>query len=407
MEKYKKYYYYILFTTILYSCMNPQSSNKKERIYFTFDEQPRMIVPITFNDSIVANMFFDTAGDFIIDSTFLSSHPTITGNAIVRKKNRTGSAWSKDQTYSRYYHIHPKIQIGQHELKNSNYSVADWKGYMVAPNIDGMFRIPPTDSINVWFFNFEDHYMEIFPSDHFETPKGFMTFHLEMTKENNYKPTVTLPLKIKTDDGDTITLKRPYSIDTGTHRDIILTNHAKELPFFSSKESTWIGWLNSYIKYCNTTASLYGITLDSLRIYTIDQKNNVNSSYFIGLNFLKRFNVYFDLKRKIMGLQPISKFQRIIDKHAKRYHIGFEQAGMANGRFIINTIATSKDNEFWTSGLQLGDEVLAANGIPWKQITLKQKNNLFQKEKIIFDIIRNKRKMQIVVNINKNNIVGD
>ena len=86
---------------------------------------------------------------------------------------------------------------------------------------------------------------------------------------------------------------------------------------------------------------------------------------------------------------------------------GFEQAGMANGRFIINTIATSKDNEFWTSGLQLGDEVLAANGIPWKQITLKQKNNLFQKEKIIFDIIRNKRKMQIVVNINKNNIVGD
>lgn len=108
-----------------------------------------------------------------------------------------------------------------------------------------------------------------------------------------------------------------------------------------------------------------------------------------------------------MGLQPISKFQRIIDKHAKRYHIGFEQAGMANGRFIINTIATSKDNEFWTSGLQLGDEVLAANGIPWKQITLKQKNNLFQKEKIIFDIIRNKRKMQIVVNINKNNIVGD
>ena len=75
-------------------------------------------------------------------------------------------------------------------------------------------------------------------------------------------------------------------------------------------------------------------------------------------------------------------------------------------RFIVETIADNKENNYYTAGLRVGDEIISANGILWKDITPEQRETLYQGDSIRFNIIRNGRNMEIPVPVNKNEPVG-
>lgn len=108
-----------------------------------------------------------------------------------------------------------------------------------------------------------------------------------------------------------------------------------------------------------------------------------------------------------MGLKPIPNFERIIDKHARRYHMGFNMEIMnKQQRFIVETIADNKENTYYTAGLRVGDEIISANGILWKDLTPEQKETMCQGNYIRFKIIRDGKNMEISVPINKNEPIG-
>ena len=239
-----------------------------------------------------------------------------------------------------------------------------------------------------------------FPMKVVTHPAEGMTFH------------VNLPLKVQTSDGDTVTIHRDFFVDTGAWNDIILTSEASELAFFDNKkDAVWIAtpYNGLYTRNHEVKVSLGEYEDDSFRVTTYDHKHKttVSSRYLIGLNFLKHFNVYFDFQRKVMGLKPIPNFERIIDKHARRYHMGFNMEIITKQqRFIVETIADNKENNYYTAGLRVGDEIISANGILWKDLTPEQKETLYQGDSILFKIIRDGKNMEISVPINKNEPIG-
>ncbi|MFK2277901.1 hypothetical protein ACIXO6_19585 [Bacteroides fragilis] len=78
--------------------------------------------------------------------------------------------------------------------------------------------------------------------------------------------------------------------------------------------------------------------MDSLRVYTFDFINRAPSNYLIGQNFLKRFNVFFDMKHQRIGFQPIPNFTRVVNPLHQRFHILVEKIDMGGGSLLGSLI---------------------------------------------------------------------
>lgn len=399
------------------SCVNDNRINEK---YVTFEfgeEAPKLLIPVILQDSIPAKFVFDTGigGTPFLDSALVSQYPSLVPEDIPSQESVSCSAWNPTYTTkSTSYYAPLKLKLGESSMDFGNWGVGSYRKLFNENEVDGMTGIPSADSTKVWGLNFEDNYITIQEADSFEMPKEYMQFPMKVVTYPAEGMTfhVNLPLKVQTSDGDTVTIHRDFFVDTGAWNDIILMSEASELAFFDSKkDAVWIAtpYNALYTRNHEVKVSLGEYEDDSFRVTTYDHKHKttVSSSYLIGLNFLKHFNVYFDFQRKVMGLKPIPNFERIIDKHAKRYHVGLNIEIMTKQqRFIVETIADNKENNYYTAGLRVGDEIISANGILWKDITPEQRETLYQGDSIRFNIIRNGRNMEIPVPVNKNEPVG-
>lgn len=398
-------------------CVNDNRINEK---YVTFEfgeEAPKLLIPVTLQDTIPARFVFDTGigGTPFLDSALVSQHPSLVPEDIPSQESVSSSAWNPTYTTkSTSYYAPLKLKLGESPMDFGNWGVGNYRKLFNEKDVDGMTGIPCADSTKVWGLNFEDNHITIQEADSFEMPKEYMQFPMKVVTYPAEGMTfhVNLPLKVQTSDGDTVTIHRDFFVDTGAWNDIILMSEASELAFFDSKkDAVWIAtpYNALYTRNHEVKVSLGEYEDDSFRVTTYDHKHKttVSSSYLIGLNFLKHFNVYFDFQRKVMGLKPILNFERIIDKHARRYHVGFNIEIMTKQqRFIVETIADNKENTYYTAGLRVGDEIISANGILWKDITPEQRETLYQGDSIRFNIIRNGRNMEIPVPVNKNEPVG-
>lgn len=399
------------------SCVNDNRINEK---YVTFEfgeEAPKLLIPVTLQDSIPAKFVFDTGigGTPFLDSALVSQYPSLVPEDIPSQESVSCSAWNPTYTTkSTSYYAPLKLKLGESSMDFGNWGVGSYRKLFNENDVDGMTGIPSADSTKVWGLNFEDNYITIQEADSFEMPKEYMQFPMKVVTYPAEGMTfhVNLPLKVQTSDGDTVTIHRDFFVDTGAWNDIILMSEASELAFFDSKkDAVWIAtpYNALYTRNHEVKVSLGEYEDDSFRVTTYDHKHKttVSSSYLIGLNFLKHFNVYFDFQRKVMGLKPIPNFERIIDKHARRYHVGFNIEIMTKQqRFIVETIADNKENTYYTAGLRAGDEIISANGILWKELTPEQRETLYQGDSIRFNIIRNGRNMEIPVPVNKNKPIG-
>jgi hypothetical protein len=387
-----------VFASIWFSSCAADNPN---RVYFKINPHDRKIeVPVQLNDSITANLDFDAGSSLILDSTFCAIHPSITLNNSPISKKLEGSSWASQHTPSSEYKVGSKIKIGNADLRYDHFKIWNWKSYMSSS--DGMFNIPKEDTTNVWELNFENNYMEIHPAVSFKMPEN--CFVVPMVSP--YDIIIQLPLKIKCADGDTLTLNRPFYIDTGMSWDIALMCRAGELPFFNKKEAVWTECLSTYMRHYTVNAMIFDhLSLDSLRIYTFDYPNGVNSNYLIGQNFLKRFNVFFDMKNRQVGFQPIKNFQRVVNPGYWRFH--YSTYKNSKGRYIVKYVADYKGNYYRTAGLKVGDEIVAVNGKPYKNISYLEEGDFYKQNKLLFDIIRKGRPMKIVVQVDKNEKQGD
>ena len=412
---------YLLILLLMLSHISCNASNKENEKHIPFefsDEIPNLLIPVTLQNSIPAKLVFDTGwGIPALDSTWVSQYPSLTPKDIPSREYELGVAWNPASVRKATLYFDPhfeflKLKLGENSMKFDYWRIGNFRQLLGVNDADGITGIPSADSTKVWGFNFEDNYITIQEADSFEMPKGYMQFPMKVVTYPAVGMTihVNLPLKVQTSDGDTVTIHRDFFVDTGAWDDIILTSEAPELAFFDNKkDAVWIAtpYNGLYTRNHEIKVSLGEYEDDSFRVTTYDHKSNVSGRYLIGLNFLKHFNVYFDFQRKVLGLKPIPNFERIIDKHARRYHMGFNiEIINKQQRFIVETIADNKENTYYTAGLRVGDEIISANGILLKDLTPQQKETLYQGNSILFKIIRDGKNMEISVPINKNETVG-
>ena len=397
--------FYFVFSFFLNGC-----TNKYNRIYFTINpEESHIAILVQINDSITANMVFDTGalfGSFILDSSWINKHPSCLPLDIQPDTLIAGVPWLNYGMPSLYYkEFHRTVKIGNSNLEYNRLLTYNWKDY-TNTNSDGLFNIPEQDTTHVWELNFENNYLEIHPANRFKMPKDCILLNMEPNEENPYPFNVSIPMHLKSEDGDTLTTNYIYIIDLGMSQDIAFWTDNK-MEFFSKKNgAVWTQSPSGYKRHYTVNATLFdNFTIDSLRIYTYNNAYNQHIKHLIGLNFLKRFNVFFDLKNRQIGLQPIKNFQRIMNPNQRRFY--YMSPPNQEGKYIISLMADYEENYFKKAGLQEGDEIVSINEISINELTLDQRNEFYEMDTLFYQIIREGKQIKIAVPVDNNHDVGD
>ena len=397
------------FTLLLISiCTISSCSQNSNRVYFTIDPRDFTItIPVELNDTTIVDMIFDSGGydsAFFIDSGYLSAFSHLLSNAPALKI-RTGSAWYAHRGDGVQYTIPYDVKIGNVKVDYTHLYVTDWEETMGHTDNYGLFNIPKKDSLHVWEINFENNYLEIHQAAEFDMPKN--TILLPMIENTTGIFNVNIPLKVKCSDGDTLTINRTFLIDTGMARDMAIMSPAEELDFFNKKEdAVWTLHGKGYHRYYTVGAVLFdSLTVDSLRIYTFDNPLALSTKYLVGLNFLKRFNVFFDMKNRQVGLQPLNTFQRIVNPTSMRYYCLTEWA--SDGGIVITKVGDYKGNFYKTAGIRAGDKIRKINGNLVKDMPGKDRVEAHLRDTIVYEIIREGESINIIIPIDKSQQNGD
>ena len=377
-----------------------------EKVYFHIpDNYPHIVVPVFINDSTQANLTFDSAagGVLWLDSTFCVQNKIKIDNEFV---HNDGVAWSTSTTPFHFSTTPMDLTFGNLHVTYKKHQILDWKGYMGPYAPDGMFDTPIDDTTHVWEINFEKEYLQIHPSSSFTAPEGTTFFPMEADGESFL---ITMPITARFPDGTIIKGRWKGVIDTGAHRDIVLVHDAPEINMLMKrKDAVWTTNPNGYYHWNEVSATVFDkYKLDSLRLYVTQNRGGLDDgvNYVIGVNFLKRFNVFLDLKNKCLGLQPLEHFKRIKDSLAPPYH--FSTKKNKYGRNIIAHIADYESNYIRKSDLRLGDEVISIDGIDYNKLTLSDEYRFMKMDTVKYKIRRQGKIKVLIVHIDKNEKLGD
>ncbi|MBC8592442.1 hypothetical protein H8744_04120 [Oscillospiraceae bacterium N12] len=112
------------------------------------------------------------------------------------------------------------------------------------------------------------------------------------------------------------------------------------------------------------------------------------------------------MKRKVIGLQPIKNFKRIVNPIHQRFH--FSYGFTRQGKMMVTGVGDYESNRFKIAGLKEGDEIVNINGRPCKDFTWLEHRALeVEADTIVYDVLRDGDPLKIVVVIDKNEIQGD
>ena len=348
---------FLCFFVLAFLCSCAQEV-QKEKIPFVFTPERRLMsVPVTIQ-GVSGKMLLDTGcGNTLLDTTYAAKI------APFDSISQQSSAYDKGFFYS--FSEHPvniykgllKMKIGNRRFDDKKFfSVGDYRTFLDIPEFDGMFGFADLDSLHIWELNFEENYISIIPADSFQLDGDFLTLPLKWYEG---KTVTTLPINICTKQGVEVKVEEDFIIDTGSHTDVLFmpeTEEAKELN--TQKYSAYWLWNRHFwdaeMTVCNR------VKLDSVRVYVYDAKLSKDTyKMILGLNFLKRFNVYFDLKNNQLYLKPIKTFERITQ--GKRPWGKFSSS-QKNGKDIIDRICDYQENPAIKAGFQVGDEIISING---------------------------------------------
>ncbi len=329
---------------------------QKEKIPFTFTpERKLMSVPVTIQ-GVQGNLLFDTGAYVLgLDTTFAAK---IAPYDSIRQQRKAyfGSDYAIEyKSLGNSYEGLLNVEIGSRSLGVEKFRVGDFHDFLQIPEFDGVFRPGDFDSLYVWEVNYEENYLSITDADSFQIDGDFLTLPLRLD-ENGWIYT-TLPITIRTNQGVEVKSEEEYLIDTGNYADIQFLNDTEETQTLNTKNDSAY-WLHEYhfwdaeISVCNR------VKLDSARVYVHDYP--LSNKRTLGLNFFKRFNVFFNLKNNQLYLKPIKKFERII---RGKQPWGTHKTVWKDDKLIIDNICDYQDNPAVKGGFQVGDEVVSINGI--------------------------------------------
>ena len=369
------------------------------RLYFSITpSMDKITVPVRLNDSITANLFFDTgvAKDITLDSAFFFTYCPLPD---IQPIEFQADFMLVDTIISGLtYHINTSVKIGQTVERYDSLSVLNLQKALNNLPINGIFSIPTTDTSHVWELNFENKYLEIHSAEHFQMPAECILSPIVEAFQEKY--CMELPLQLIYEN-DTLQTNDTYVIDTGnSFYDIILMPPAEAIDFLNRYDNDiWFAFAKNGIQRNIVQAVAWNdFVIDSLHLYTFYQGHDLKN---IGLNFLKRFNVFFDMRKRQIGLQPI-KYERL-SLQSKVFYYSVDTRPTQAGNYRINSIGDYKTNYYKTAGLQVGDEIVTVNGIPYKDYKktmtgeIEYSEQLKHSNYLTFEIIRKGKRMMIVV----------
>ena len=330
---------------------------QKEKIPFTFTPERKLIsVPVTIQ-GVTGNFLFDTGVYFLgLDTTFAAKIAPYDSIRNQQKGHSSSDYASWNKSPVNIYEGLLNVEIGSHNFDVEKFRVGDFHDFLQIPEFDGIFGLKDFNPRYVWEVNFEENYISIIPSDSFHIDEDFLTLPLRLD-EYGFTFT-TLPVAIRTKQGVEVKSEEEYLIDTGSYTDILFLNNTEEAKKLNTKNNSAY-WLHDYHFWEGEIYVCGRVKLDSARVYVYDFPLS-NSKRSLGMNFFKRFNVFFDMKNRLLYLKPIKKkFERI--KWLKRPWGKFSSS-LKNGKDIIDRICDYKENPAIKAGFQVGDEIISING---------------------------------------------
>ena len=331
---------------------------QKEKIPFTFTpERKLMSVPMTIQ-GVTGNFLFDTGAYFLgLDTTFAAKIAPYDSIRLHRQGYTRSDYAPENKSIMNGYDGLLKVQIGNYNFKAERFRVGDFRELLQILEFDGIFGLRDIDSTHVWELNFEESYISITPADSFQIDGDFLILPLKWKGETQIL--TALPITIRTKQGVEVKSEEEYLIDTGSYTDILFLNDTEEAKKLNTKNDSAF-WLHDYHFWEGEINVCGRVKLDSARVYVYDFPLS-NSKRSLGMNFFKRFNVYFDMKNMQLYLKPIKKkFERI---KWMRLPWGTFNTVWKDDKLIIDYICDYQDNPAVKAGFQVGDEVVSINGI--------------------------------------------
>ena len=373
---------------------------------FIEKEKGGIIVPVKFGNVTAPYMLFDSGIPFdfmMLDSTFCANNPINTWATPDHVGTNNPSAWenSSNQNKWQYMLFNKPISIN---LCNENF---DFKHFTVSDMskmavnfFNGAFGFTK-DSTRLWEFNFEHNYLEIHKADNYKMPSDCYKLPLLKGPTNEPFVFVQFPILVKCSNSDTVIINELYLFDTAALNDIILLNKTNKntLDFFRKRDdAVLIADRGSYRSRYIVEATIFnGLKIDSMRVYTNEYSDLMTEAGVIGLNFMKRFNLFFDFKTNQVGFQPIKNYERIIWCDYHRFYFSWDIKA-DKSRFVKN-IADIKNNYYKDAGLREGDEVVAINGIKLKNLTDEETKSINESRIREMDILRGGKQLKITVHL--------
>jgi hypothetical protein len=335
-----------------------------------------------------------------MDSTFCANHPLSPWSG--RVWNQTGSRTGWDRAND------PKWNIGRYNTPLTvNMCGVDMPfervytvdGSQRIGKFDAGFSFSARDTTHVWEMNFRHNYLEAHDAAGFTMPEDCRVFPLVEVEARGTNMAVRFPVKVTCADGATITVDQTYLIDTGALSDLILLESAAEYGFFRRRDDAVLldHWNNR--RYEVDAEVFDGVRLDGMRVYLNEGSTMLNgheAKGIIGLNFMKRFNVFFDLSRRQIGFQPLrQKFKRTVNPDFRRKYI--EQEVTPEGKALVSGVLDIPDNPYREAGMKAGDIVLAVNGTDIDSLSGADWLALNRTRVRKFDILRGGTPMKLTV----------
>ena len=401
----------VILAFLLIKC-NPDShlkcnpdSHSTNRVTNFFDKDSDMIVlPVKLDNGLIADLVLDTGGfwgTIKLDSAYCAENHLLAWSSEPDEVLITrSSAWTPEATkrHLKKYNKPITINICNTDLEFDAFHIFNMKYGDFPTHLDGIFLFKKDGVSHVWEINFENNYLELHSAEDFKMPKKCYLFPMvEGSRPNSLY--IQFPMTIKSADGDTLTINQPYLIDTGLIQDLVILQPAEELDFFRKKEADLlIKFYEGFQSRYNVSAKVFDkMEIDSMQIYTLEDPKALWTKYVIGLNFLKRFNVFLDLKNQQVGLQPIKNFKRTPNHYEQQFY--FSVRHTTDGRQFVEMMADTKNNYYKEAGLKEGDEILSVNGYDIKDMTSEVATEIRNSNTKIIDIIRDGVPLKITVHI--------
>lgn len=341
-----------------------QRVGNPNRLYFFENESRAIIVPVKINDSVVANAFLDTGASNVwvsLDSTFCAKNQLVTRNKSGYHSKSYSVAWAQkgDEMVDQTSYYEPiSVEMCGVKMLYDRFRTTD---NSTTGRFDACFSWSANDTTHVWELNFEHNYMEAHEVDRFTMPADCRVIQLAEAKQ--YPISVRFPIEVTSPDGTTTTIEETYIIDTGMLLDLVLFESAADYEFFNRRGDSVL--LNHWTdrRYDVEGEVFDGIKLDKMRVYLNNKSfmlQNEECKGVIGINFLKRFNVFFDLYRRQIGFQPIKKpFKRIVNPDLTRRYVNLKPT--ENGYWQVLEVLDTPDNPYKKAGMEVGDIIKTVN----------------------------------------------